>query len=525
MQWRGSSTTAGAPTTSTRAAVVTVLTLYCVVAAVIPAGTAPFVRTSVFGLTLGSLWGAARFKWGNRRLLRFTGPPLLALVFCRLAAPNSTQLWVLPAPGFTVEFSASLVDLGRQILEPGSLQFSAGIEAVIFSWFCVTGALIHRDTAATGTVFRPLLLPVIVASLLSYRLGVRSEVFAVLLAALGATALLAYSHTPVITAIGKRGRDLAGAALLGAVVTGIAFTSGADLFIERGVEPIQQLAFGKVEVPVVSQVQRITLSDTEAAQAWAEKHIQIAEALPGGVEQVLASGRGSEAQRAAVAAALAAEGAVEVTTMSDGSVVWSRPSEGAAPTALVQGGPPAETGTTGAASALDEATSSSTPATGSSLLGGALQSPGSSPDQNNVTAPRQGSSDQVTQREDNQPGSSRTTWVGVFAVALFAVLSTTAVVRRLRTGREVPSSSNHPVVAAWRSADAVLSRRSRVVQGNSRSFRERRDSLSLTDEIAAVHYELTELADRAAFGPGEVDPTRAEELAALVRTTAVRKVR
>jgi hypothetical protein len=457
------------------------------------------------------------------------------------------RLLLLPRSTLPASFSEAAAQFIADVSATGSLELSTPVRGVVLSLMLAAGAVSTADTLEHRSLYRPLLVPVILTALLAYRDGVSSPLIPVAALSIAAFALFLDGDHIRSAQTRNRVRELPSAVVVGFLILYISHTVGAAAVHQLFAEPVRREVASRLEQQESRTITRVEFSNMDDAKKWVEQHMNAAQPEPGNVSDVLASGSGSASQLEAVAASLASAGGVDVEIRSDGSRTFSLPKPGVTPDVVVvqkeTGSSPAAPGaqvpgvtspgvTSPGAASPGEAVSSSS--TDTAVAGGGGSSTVTSSPERSVTgAPseRPATTNSVpvststpstptTTTAPSQAGDTSRTSILSIGVLLLVLLvlggAVIGLVRRRKASQRLTAnaSGRARVLAAWHSADAALSRRTGTSREADETFRERTEMISGIDAPTDEAFRsLSELADQAAFSQVEPDPTHAERLA------------
>ena len=499
------------------------------------AGTSrPFLLGMCGVYVAGMLWGVLRFYTFRTSPIRYLTPVLWGLVTCRLVAPDGMRLLLLPKSSLPAAFSEAAVQFASDVSASGALNLSVPVRGVLFALALAAGAVATADTLVHRSLYRPLLIPVLFASLLAYRDG--APVGLIPIAALVIAALMFFlygTHLDASTS-DTRPRGVPSAIVVGSLILLVAHTVGASSVQHFLVDPVRQNVADRMSTKAPQTVTRVELSSMEDAKEWVEQYMSASQPAPGNVADLLASGAGSPAQLEAVAASLASAGGVDIVTAPDGSSTFSLPKPGVTPDNVItrEDSPLSTpgTGTTPAGpntSLTPSETSTPSPEAGVPPATPQTSETGTTEGTAPTTAPSTTSSSSTTTESvasTTQPsttpsptGDGRRSLYLVVTLLLGTALLSLLIWRKRLSQRAAARSGRARVLAAWSAADRSLAKRTGAGRQPYETFRERSGQPSDTEETTMASFrELAELADQAAFSRVEPDPDHAEKLASRI---------
>jgi hypothetical protein len=475
----------------------------------------------------GALWGVFRFIALRTSPVRYVAPAIWGLITCRLLAPQSMRFVLIPRANFPTSFSEAVAQFAADVSTSGSLNLSVPVRGVVLAVVLAAGAMAAADTLVHRTLYRPLLFPVIVAALLSYRDGVGSPAAAVVALALAAVLFYMDGEHSRAHGVGDRRRELPAALVSGCVILFVAHTAGATAVYRFFADPVKQEVQRRLDRQDPRTVSRVSFSSMEDANRWVQQHMSEAQPTPGNVSDVLAAGTGSPAQLEAVAASLASAGGVDVEIRSDGSQKYSLPKPGESVVELL---PKDETGaeptptevTEPSTNSKSDSSTASNPETASSTPGTdqaastATDIPSTTPSEPTTTSITGTPAPSLVAQNEETPSENRSVAAG-FGMLLTTLVGV-ALLWRKRAQRLAASRTDRVrVLAAWHAADRYVAKMTRTSRDDSETFRERsRAAAELGENTEETFKALAELADQAAFSHIDPDPTKAEELSASI---------
>lgn len=492
------------------------------------------------GVMLGAIWGILRHMVLRHKAFTLAGISLLVLTALRIAAPSAAIYAVLPSS----RTIPSVVDAARKFATDAVVEdvlpSTPLLHACLLVMFAVCAALVVFDTAVAApkparSLFRALTMPVGCASIISYKDHSRP---------LAVTALIGCAALVLVLrparSMAQRRRSLPEWGFAAAAVTCVAVASFmfvAPLARERVIQPVREKVEERVSGRAVATAMHISFNSPEDAAQWVEQHVDLAAATNGDVSAVLAAGSGSQAQRDALAATLAARGGVDVAVLENGTEVRSLPGlgpagkvgdDGTAGSAMpdtpspVTGSPPGPSVGPGATSGTSVTSSTSeavsapnppAPAETEATAAGTTPSPSKPAVTTSSPEPRRSAA------------SSGLGWLWILTTA--GLLTAALLCKRRLNRRSAGRDPVHPAIAAWLRVEAIRRRRFKVSHPPSATFRERA-SLRLPEEdrlcgVAPLLNRLADLADKAAYSPDEIPGAEAERLETEIVQAASRK--